>query len=141
MKLKLLFFSALFISFITFAQNNTISNCNYNYKLETINPVMHKKIAMVEEIQLSWDFSKISTKNVLIKVEIVPILDCFNTLNASNLKDSILISSLEATFSNKSFYKLSHTELQSKCFKYRVIFESDSCKQISDWQFYSFFNN
>lgn len=126
----------LLFSFSAFSQVKS-SNCNFEFDVITkgndINLVNPKEAS----VELSWDFSKIDLSKHKIKIEIIPILDCFNSLDGSNLKDVININLNEYKVNDS--IKIKHLDLMAKCFKYRVIITSNNCNEITPWKFYSYF--
>ncbi|MBD3724918.1 MAG: hypothetical protein IE891_09125 [Flavobacteriaceae bacterium] len=137
MKKNLLLLLLLFSS-LSFSQAKS-SNCNFNFDLTakvSKDNLSNPKQAFVE---LTWDFSKIDLSKHEIKIEIVPILDCFNSLDASKLKDVIIIDINSIEYKVHDSKKFMHLDLMAKCFKYRIVITSKSCNEITPWEFCSFF--
>jgi hypothetical protein len=137
--MKIFFF---FISFF-FIINNTVlaqenNPCEFIYDISTkkcSSDVSNKD----KFVSFDWDFSKIDFSKNKVEVEIIPILDCFNAINALNLKEVYYLIDGNNKFSSKGSYTLRHIDLAAKCFKWRVKITYSSCEFISDWNFYSFF--
>lgn len=131
----------IFLFLLTFfAFSQEIKGCKFDYKLNLISGGDNEINLTEAFVSLDWDFSKIKEKNASISIEIVPILDCFKDENAILFKDEILIKIDSKDFLKKDKKTLKHIDLMSKCFKYRVVINSNNCKEISDWKFYSYFN-
>lgn len=128
-----------FISFLTVKAQEKMVNCKFDYKVFSENQI-EDEIKSIYKSQLYWDFSKIELKNITCVIEIVPIKDCINQLDAIKIKPSILISSQDAIFSAKGNKSFNHLELMSKCFKWRVVITDSmlSCVETSDWKYVSF---
>ncbi|EMY3477147.1 hypothetical protein AAIP31_000335 [Flavobacterium psychrophilum] len=134
--MKFIYLQITFIFMISqfiYSQENT--NCNVKYKTEvteyTKQDVYTDKFALV-----NWDFSDV--KEAAIKIEIVPILDCFNKEKAIEYKDPFFISIGNTENGVTGSKVLIHTEMMSKCFKWRVIITKTNCEKTSDWQYYYF---
>lgn len=121
------------ISQFIYSQENI--DCNANYKAEiaeyTKEDVYSDKFAIV-----NWDFSEV--KDASIKIEIVPILDCFHKEKAVTYKDTFILNIGNAENGIAGSKILSHLEMMSKCFKWRVIVNKTNCEKISDWQYHNF---
>jgi len=132
------FFLSLFfiINYTIVAQENNPCEFIYNISTKKCSGDVSNKDKFVS---FDWDFSKIDLNQNKVEVEIIPILDCFNTLNAENLKEVYYLIDGNNKFSSKGSYSLRHIDLAAKCFKWRVKITDSSCESISDWNFYSFF--
>ncbi|MBD3582695.1 hypothetical protein [Flavobacterium selenitireducens] len=67
----------------------------------------------------------------------MPILDCWEELNASQLREK---HNIEITLANsKGQTELRHMQLSAKCLKWRtVITTASGCNTESDWKFHAF---
>ncbi len=121
------------ISQFIYSQENT--NCNVNYKAEIVE--CPKETTNAEKYAIvNWDFSEVVDAS--IKIEIVPILDCFNKDNAVSYKDAIFLNIVIDENGIIGSKKLIHVEMMSKCFKWRVIVTKTNCEKISNWQYHYF---
>jgi hypothetical protein len=121
------------ISQFIYSQENI--DCNVNYKAEIVE--CPKETTNAEKYAtVNWDFSEV--KDASIKIEIVPILDCFNKEKAVAYKDAIFLNIGNAENGIIGSKKLIHVEMMSKCFKWRVIVTKTNCEKISDWQYHYF---
>lgn len=128
----------LLFSFSSFSQVKS-SNCNFEFDLITKGSKDNLANPKQASVELAWDFSKIDISKHIIKIEIVPILDCFNSLDGTNLKDVLVIDINSKEYKVNDSKKFMHLDLMAKCFKYRVIIRSNSCNEITPWEFYSYF--
>jgi hypothetical protein len=127
----------LIVAFIAqFTYSQDIKNCKFDYTI-VVSEILNKENPKNKLVNISYDFSKVKSKEAIITIEIVPILDCFNELEAKQLKEIIVISSKEENFKKKNSIILEHLKINSKCFKYRVILKSN-CEEKSSWQYYTF---
>lgn len=138
MKKTLLLF-AFFLTALLNAQEKG-KNCTFNYKVFSENIIEEEEEKSIYKTQIHWDFSKINFDSTTCVIEIIPIKDCVNELNAIKFKSSILISSKDENFKQKGFKSLNHIELMSKCFKWRVVItdKNTSCEEATDWKYSSF---
>ena len=121
------------ISQFIYSQENT--NCNANYKAE-ITEYKKENTYSDKFAIVNWDFSEV--KHASIKIEIVPISDCFNKEKAVAYIDTIFLNIGNAENGITGSKILSHLEMMSKCFKWRVIITKKDCEKISDWQYHYF---
>lgn len=138
--MKKKYFNLLFI--LLFSQfmkaQSVASTCEYVYKAEAI-ACPDETPNSEKNATLNWDFSTI--KKGIIKIEILPIYDCYKSSNAQFFKDKITlnIDGSENKLVGTKVFK--HLEMMTKCFKWRVVINADGCEKISDWQFHSFIKN
>lgn len=122
------------ISFNVQAQN--VENpCNFEFSTDVVKcdetiPA-HQKFATVR-----WDFTHISVSQAIAKIEIVPILDCWEEVNGSQTKDVITISIDAAHLKGQTEVK--HNQMSAKCFKWRTVITTPGCTTQTDWKFHSF---
>lgn len=133
---KLLAFLLLF--------NFTYSQTNSKFSLESF------KINLVESstttsysntyAQLNWDANLMNKNTSLNKIylEIVPIMDCWNNLNAKDLKKTIFVELKGESAKNINNYMITHKGLASKCFKWRIRFVSKKENQMTSWNYHLF---
>lgn len=115
------------------------SNCNFEYDLALLNTQNDINNAQTAVVTLNWDFSKIDFKTTDVKIEIVPNLDCLNQSSVPQLKDPIFLEIDSKNFKSKDSKTFNHIDMMAKCFKYRVVINSKSCNEISEWKHYNFF--
>ena len=134
--MKFIDFKIIFVFMISqfiYSQENI--DCNVNYKAEIVE--CPKETTNAEKYAIvNWDFSEV--KDASIKIEIIPILDCFNKEKATRYKDVIFLNIGSDENGIVGSKKLIHTEMMSKCFKWRVIVTKTNCEKISDWQYHYF---
>jgi hypothetical protein len=87
-------------------------------------------------VEMKWDFSEFGNSIQGYSIEIIPIQDCWNRLDANLLNEqfNIVIDDKDLLFSDK--LTLSFQKIKAKCFKYRIV--DLSKKSYSNWSFYSF---
>lgn len=90
-------------------------------------------------VEMKWDFSEFNKSNEHFFIEIIPIQDCWNRLEAEMLNQGFEIIIDNKNKLLKDGLVISHLELKAKCFKYRVGFKNN-LKRVSDWSFYTFVN-
>lgn len=137
MKKNLLLLLLVFSS-LSFSQSNQ-NNCNFEYDLVLSNTQNDINNAQTAVVTLNWDFSKIDFKTTDVKIEIVPNLDCLNQSSVPQLKDPIFLEIDSKNFKSKDSKTFNHIDMMAKCFKYRVVINSKSCNEISEWKHYNFF--
>lgn len=137
MKKILLLFA--FISFAIVNAQDKGKDCEFNFKVSS-NMILEDEVRSIYKAEIQWDFSKLNLKNTTCVIEIIPIKDCVNELNAIKFKDSIVVSSKDENFAVKGTKSLNHIDLMSKCFKWRVVItnEKTSCVETTDWKYSSF---
>lgn len=122
------------ISFNINAQN--VENpCNFQFSTDVVkceeNVPVHLKFATVK-----WDFDHVSTAQANAKIEIVPILDCWEEVNGAQTKDMIAIVVDASHLKGQTEVKL--TQLSAKCFKWRTVITTPDCTTQTDWKYHSF---
>ncbi|SFU38418.1 hypothetical protein SAMN05216480_102123 [Pustulibacterium marinum] len=134
---KLLFILPIlfFLSFPVHSQEEkSVCNQDYTISVEKCDPYVSNREKFAT---FSWDFSKISDfKSEAIKIEVVPILDCWNDVNGKDFRDEFYIDIKE----NVGSVKIHHIKMKAKCFKWRVVFNTSSCKGTGVWNYHSFLN-
>lgn len=132
----------LLFAFVAFGIANAQDkgkDCKFNYKVSS-EMIIEDEVKSIYKSEIHWDFSTLNFKNTTCVVEIVPIKDCMNELEALKFKDSIIISSKDENFTSKGVKSLNHIDLMSKCFKWRVVISDakSSCVETTDWKYSSF---
>lgn len=137
---KYLLLLFLITSSISFSQNNQ-NDCSFDYKIELKGKEANDNLSNPKEasVTFNWDFSALNFDSEKVTIEIIPILDCFNQAKASLFTASIFIKNSDTEFDKKGQKTFKHLELKAKCFKYRIIISNLSCKETSDWKYYSYF--
>ena len=110
------------------------NNCDFNFEIAAVSA---NKIGVSDLIaKINWDFNEALKSSKSIVVEVVPIIDCYKSEDATDFKKNILytINSQNA----KSTVEVSHLNLMTKCFKFRVILKTASCEKTTDWTYYNF---
>jgi hypothetical protein len=134
--MKFIYLKIIFVFMISqFIYSQENRDCNVNYKAEIVE--CPKETTNAEKYAtVNWDFSEV--KDASIKIEIVPTLDCFNKEKAVRYKETIFLNIGNDENGITGSKKLIHTEMMSKCFKWRVIVNKTNCEKISDWQYHYF---
>ena len=128
-------FILVFSQFVIAQSDNS---CVLNYKAElTASPIEARNSE--KYAVLDWDFSSI--KDAAIKIEVLPINDCFKKEKALSFKNVIILNIDNKENKLVGSKKLMHLEMLSKCFKWRVFITKGNCQKVSDWQYHSFINN
>ena len=84
-------------------------------------------------------FSKLNLKNENVQIEVVGILDCWNNLEGSDLRDLVVIlDSKNENFKDRGTVNIMHEGLMAKCFKYRVVIKNEICEEVSEWKFVTY---
>ena len=137
--MKNLIIYLFFVSFVTLYAQDKKGNCNFVYQVSVENSI-NDEIKSIYDSKIQWNFSKLDLKNISCTIEIVPIKDCMNELNATKFKTSFVISSSDAGFSPKGSKVLNYLEFMAKCYKWRVIITDTikSCSETSEWKYISF---
>jgi hypothetical protein len=125
--------------------------CNFSYaQTKTKFTLESFKINLIESsvstayldtyANIKWDANLVNKDSSLSKIylEIVPIMDCFNGLDAKDLKKTIFVDLKSESVKNSSNYMITHKNLLSKCFKWRVRFIGKSESQITTWNYHLF---
>ena len=89
---------------------------------------------------LKWDSNLVNKNTSLNKIylEIVPIMDCWNNLDAKDLKKTIFIDLKNESAKQLSNYMITHKGLVSKCFKWRIRFVGKQGNQMTSWNYHLF---
>lgn len=134
--LQLLLF--LIICNFSFAQNKTNFTVE-NFKINLIeSPVSTSYIDTYAKVK--WDSNLVNKNNTLSKIylEIVPIMDCWNRLDAKDLKSTIFLDLKSVSKNNINEYIINHKDLLSKCFKWRIRFVGKQGNQMTSWNYHLF---
>jgi hypothetical protein len=89
---------------------------------------------------LKWNSNLVNKDTSLNKIylEIVPIMDCWNNVNAKDLKKTIFVDLKNESAKKLNNYMITHKNLASKCFKWRIRFVSNKGNQMTDWNYHLF---
>lgn len=141
MKKNYLHLLILFISMYSFSQQRVESLCqkNFNIHLEEQNL---DGLSYADYFTIfKWDSSIVNNNQSNIQklqLEIVPIVDCFNGVNGSDLKKGIIIDLKKKSSEGEKTLRIFHKEIMAKCFKWRVKLVSEGCSEMSTWKYYLF---
>ena len=114
---------------------NPVSDCQYAY---TVSVADKKDAPSNSDIfaDVTWDFSGVTAASQQIKIEVLPIRDCFNEIAGVSFRE---LQTIVIDDSNKSgVQSLSHLQMNTKCFKWRVLISATDCNVVSEWEYYSF---
>jgi hypothetical protein len=140
-KMKEIYFKLLF-AFLVF--NFSYSQTKTNFTLESF------KINLIESststpyidtfANVKWDSDLVNKNTSLSKIylEIVPIMDCFNNLDAKDLRKTFFVDLKTESTKSISNYMITHKSLLSKCFKWRVRFVGKQGNQMTSWNYHLF---
>ena len=134
--MKKYFLLLLFLSF-GFIGISQEKDCKFNYStsIEFGKPEQPWEAFAI----LSYDFSNLNLKSENINIEVVGILDCWNNLEGSDLRDLVVIlDSKNENFNDRGTINIMHESLMAKCFKYRVVIKNNKCEELSDWKFVTY---
>jgi hypothetical protein len=125
--------------------------CNFNYAQTKTNFTLENfKINLIESplstsyadtyANIKWDSSLVSKDTSLSKIylEIVPIMDCFNNLDAKDLKKTIFVDLKSESIKKINNHMITHKGLASKCFKWRIRFVGKQGNQMTSWNYHLF---
>lgn len=127
----------LLVSFtITSNAQETKSSCNFDYSIQA-NKNPDGLNYEDRYVNFRWNISKIAS-NDEISIEIIKIYDCFKAIEGNQLESYIFLHLKKEDFKDKNSFKIMHTDMLAKCFKWRVILKSDTCIEQSNWNYYSF---
>ena len=125
--------------------------CNFNYAQTKTNFTLESfKINLIESplstsyadtyANIKWDNSLVNKDTSLNKIylEISPIMDCFNNLDAKDLKKTIFIDLKSESTKRINNHMLTHKDLASKCFKWRIRFVGKQGNQMTSWNYHLF---
>ena len=129
---KLLLVLPLLLCFVQgFAQSSKgLCDLNYSLRLEKNEDYANKKLTA----DFSWDFSTVEFNTGDVKLEIVPIRDCWKEIQAKKMRDPFFVT----VDRKKGAATVEHTAMMAKCFKWRLIVKTDSCNSFSEWNYFSF---
>lgn len=131
---KYLLLLFLITSSISFSQEN---ECEFSYNITFEFGTPEKPWDAFAK--LSYDFSKLNLRKDNVQIEVVGILDCWNNLKGSQLRETVIVlDSKSKNFRNRGVLSLRHNDLRSKCFKYRVVVKNNKCEKVSDWNFVTY---
>lgn len=135
MKRLYLFCVFVCISFNVNAQN-TENPCNFQFSTEVVKcgdeVANHLRFAT-----LKWDFTDVSTAQATTKIEIVPILDCWEEINGKQFRDMVTIDIDAAHLKGQT--EITLRNLTAKCFKWRTVITSQGgCVTETIWKYHSF---
>lgn len=131
MKKLLLFLPVLLVCLTGFSQESDgLCNMDYQFVLKETNTRTDSDIYAT----FQWDFSAISAASPEAKIEIVPIMDCWNKAAGTQTKDPFFYEIKET----KGGFDVYHLKMMAKCFKWRLILKAGSCSETSVWNYHSF---
>lgn len=128
----------LLVCNLSFAQNKT------NYTLENFKIILTESPAATSYLDtyanLKWDNKLMNNNTSLsnIYLEIVPIMDCWNNVNATDVKKTIFIDLKKESTNKLSNYMITHKDLGAKCFKWRIRFVGKQGNQMTSWNYHLF---
>lgn len=136
MKVKLFLAFMLCSLSIGLKAQETKSSCNFEYKINAEkNPEgLNYKDRFVN---FNWDISKIAP-NDSISIEIVKIYDCFIGLDGTQTQEYKILNLKSKDLLGKNSFKIMHADMVAKCFKWRVIMNSSTCLEQTDWNYYNY---
>lgn len=125
--------------------------CNFSFSQTKTNFTLENfKINLIESssstsyidtyANVRWDVSLVNKETSLSKIylEIVPIMDCWNNVNATDLKKTIFIDLKNESVKNVNNHMITHKNLASKCFKWRIRFVGKQGNQMTSWNYHLF---
>lgn len=125
--------------------------CNFSFSQTKTNFTLENfKINLIESssstsyidtyTNVRWDVSLVNKETSLSKIylEIVPIMDCWNNVNATDLKKTIFIDLKNESVKNVNNHMITHKNLASKCFKWRIRFVGKQGNQMTSWNYHLF---
>ena len=122
------------ISFSVRAQN-AVNPCNFEYSVELIG--CDENVSNSEKFAtFKWDFTNPVLNDATMKIEVVPILDCWEELNAKQLRETISIAVEQSGRKGNAQVKM--MPIQAKCFKWRTVITKQQCTSESDWKYHAF---
>lgn len=84
----------------------------------------------------SWNFNESQFQTDKVKIEIVPILDCWNGVQGTKFRDAFSLPIENA----RGEVKVMHIKMMAKCFKWRLVVKSDTCNDATEWNYFSYIN-
>ena len=91
--------------------------------------------AYLSSASIEYDFAAITDPSAKISIEIVPIRDCWEAVNGTQLLPVKVIGIASSALKGSTSVKLN--EITAKCFKYRVVIDRTDCRQETEWKFQS----
>ncbi|NMH26682.1 hypothetical protein [Flavobacterium silvaticum] len=136
MSYKTLFASILFITgSLCFGQ--TSNPCNLQYKIKAINGDEASNAR--RSVKLDWDFTAALASGASVKIEIVPVKDCWETDNATQFRETAFYPITQENAVSSASYTIAN--FRTKCFKWRVVLDVATCHEESAWTFQSIIPN
>ncbi len=91
-------------------------------------------------MNVKWDANLVNKDTSLSKIylEIVPILDCWNSLDAKDLKKTIFVDLKSESLKKVNNHMITHKNLEAKCFKWRIRFVGKQGNQMTSWSYHLF---
>lgn len=138
------FFIFTFILFInvTNAQENNVFIASCEGNIHLISKPTEATPDEFASIELSWNNPQILEHFSVVNIEIQPMNDCFNDINGETYRNSYTFSIKELNNNQIFKTKISMNEVQRKCFKWRLLLESnndsENCNKTSEWFFVPF---
>ena len=137
--LKNIFFIAFLFTFFEFqAQTKLDANA---FKDNISSKTVEANDYRTNDIILKWDFSNVLNKeSVKISIEIQPLGSCWEELNGKLRPGKFYHKIENLTLDHNGELRLSSSDLNSKCFKWRIKVEKTSTNEssYSEWKFSSF---
>jgi len=124
--------------------NFSFSQTKTNFTLENFKINLTESPASTSYIDtyanLKWDAGLMNKETSLSKIylEIVPIMDCWNNVNATDLKKTIFIDLKNESVKKVNNHMITHKNLASKCFKWRIRFVGKQGNQMTSWNYHLF---
>ncbi|MEZ4855765.1 MAG: hypothetical protein R2812_04715 [Gelidibacter sp.] len=139
---KLLFLVLATSIYLPLVSQTIVSNkndCiqNFTFEAKTVNGTNPR----VDDIIISWDFSKtLNKENLLLVIEVQPLNSCWNGLDGTNrspLKNYKITNLFQK---NTGILKLEYSDLNCKCIKWKAKITNSitNCEAKTNWQFISF---
>lgn len=137
MKIKLLLTALMGLLLHNIQAQDFQSSCKFDYSIKALKN--QKNLAYEDRyVEFAWDILKIPTNVSQINIEITPIYDCFNGINGTQTNKSTFLNLLGEDLINKKSVSIKHIDMLAKCFKWRVLIQSDSCTELTEWSYYTF---
>lgn len=124
--------------------NFTYSQTKTKFTLESFKINLTESSASAAYIDtyanIKWDSNLVNNDISLNKIylEIVPIMDCFNSLDAKDLKKTIFVELKSESAKKIGNHMITHKNLLSKCFKWRIRFVGKQGNQMTSWNYHLF---
>ena len=132
---KLLFFALITLLFNTKAFSQTDNSKDYTFKAE----YTESQNSITKDVIISWNFNEVANKeNLKLEIEIQPLNACWNEINGTNRSKKINHFIKDFNLNYKGNIKLSHSKLNSKCFKWRAKINNNKNVSYTEWKFSSF---